>query len=156
MVVGDARSPQMQQKMNLKIKSGDVVLCMTVISPNLVRFHVKNRNTGSFATIAVNEPEPVLGTTAEWIVERPADADLSSGGLDPGPLFPLPDYGSTTFERCAARAEITPGSGPHHFHWLPRLIRMVQTLPGPTRMAVTENLRRGQPRHTLKMVYRRP
>jgi hypothetical protein len=143
----------------VKIKSGDVVLCsLTVMSPNLVRFHVKNRNTGSFATIAVSEPKPVLGATAEWVVERPADPDLGSGGLDPGPLFPLPDYGSVTLERCAARVEIMPGSGkPHHFHWQPRLIRMIQTLPGPTRTAVISTpVRRGQPQRTLKVLYRRP
>ena len=141
------------------IKFGDVVLCsLTVMSPNLVCFHVKNRDTGSFATIAVFEPEPVRGATAEWVVERPADADLSSGGLDPGPLFPLPDYGTVMFERCAARTEVLPGSGnAHRFHWQPRIIRMVQPLARPTRTAlISKPNRRGQPPRTLKVAYRHP
>lgn len=125
------------------IRIGDVVLCsLTVVSPHQVRFHVKNRNTGDFAGLAVREPIPLRGSSAEWIVEQPAEPPIEprvmvDGELDTGPLFPLPDYGSVLFERCAAQAAAVPGGdGRYHPLRVPRLIRMVQVVRQPTRSAV--------------------
>jgi hypothetical protein len=146
------------------IAAGDVVLCsLTVMSLNLVRFHVKNQSTGDFATLAHYEAEQLRGSSAEWIVERPADPAAASvgprpgGEPEPGPLFPLPDYGVVTFERCATRAEVEPGSGVRYsLPWEPRLIRMVEIFPRPTRSVVISTPTHGQPPHIIKMRYRRP
>jgi hypothetical protein len=140
------------------VRSGDVVLCsLTVMSSTFVRFHVKNKHTGYFATVAVSGLAPVYGSSAQWIVERPADEKLSGGLTDPGPLFPLPDYGAITLDRCAARAESAPGSGAQQSTpWHPQLINMVQTLSGPTRSAViSAPARRDQPPNTLLVTYRK-
>jgi len=141
----------------VSVRSGDVVLCsLSVVSANEVRFHVKNKHTGYFATVAVSEPEPVHGSSAEWILERPADEGLSRGPSDPGPLFPLPDYGTITFECCAARAEGATGNqAQHRFPWRPQLIRMAQTVSNPSRSAIISiPTRHGQPAGTLQVTYR--
>lgn len=146
------------------IAVGDVVLCnLTAVSPTFVRFHVKNRNTGSFATIGVFEPHSLLGSSAEWIIERPANpagpsVSSAMGAPNHGPLFPLPDYGVVTFTRCATRAELEPGTGVQHgLPWEPRLIRMVQTFPQPTRSEVISMpTRRGQAPRAVRLAYRRP
>jgi hypothetical protein len=143
----------------VKIRPGDEVLCsLTVVSELLVRFHVKNRNTGAFATFAVNGTEPVLGSTAEWIIERPADSTDSG---DAGPLFPLPNYGEVHLRRCAARLVYNDNGTDEieieRIHWEPRLIRMGETFSNPTRVEVISIPRhRGQPPNTLRMKYRLP
>lgn len=143
------------------VRAGDEVLCsLTVMSPHQVRFHVKNRNTGTFAGFAVCEPIPLLGSSAEWIVEQPSDPPDSpkvvNGRLESGPLFPLPDYGSVVFKHCAAQAATAPGLG-SHYHPLrtPRLIRMSQRLAQPTRNALTSmpSRRDGRPGE-LRVAYR--
>lgn len=143
----------------IPVRSGDVVLCsLTVMGPTLVRFHVKNKNTGNFATIAVSGPAPVYGSSAEWIVERPADEQLSSGVNDAGPLFPLPDYGTVMFEHCTVLAESSPASGAQqNIPWHPRLINMVQTFSNPTRNAVISSpTRHAELSRTFEVTYRAP
>jgi hypothetical protein len=139
------------------VRCGDIVLCsLSLVSATEVRFHVKNKNTGYFATVAVRDPEPVRGTSAEWIVERPADQGLSGGPSDTGPLFPLPDYGTVTFESCAVRAETAIGDGQQQsFPWKPQLIRMVQAVSNPSRTVVVSwPTRHGKPPRALEIRYR--
>ncbi len=143
------------------IRAGDEVLCsVTVVSPHEVRFHVKNRNTGTFAGFAVSEAMPLYGATAEWVVEQPSDPpDRPKGASNrqgPEPLFPLPDYGSVVFKRCAAQAAAAPGlEGRCHSLGTPRLIRMSQLLAQPTRKAlISVPSRRNQKPGELRVTYR--
>lgn len=145
------------------VRTGDEVLCsLTVVSPHEVRFHVKNRNTGTFAGFAVSEPVPLRGATAEWVVEQPSDPqdDMKAGkgrrALEP--LFPLPDYGSVLFRQCAAQAAAVPGlESRYHPLRTPRLIRMSQRLAQPTRKAlISVPSRRNQKSGELRVSYRAP
>jgi hypothetical protein len=85
---------------NMPIAPNDeMICCVTVVSPLRVLFHVKNQTTGKLANAAWDAPSPdapVEGRTAEWVVERPAR-------LLSNQLYPLPGYGSITFD-CAALA----------------------------------------------------
>lgn len=145
------------------VRAGDEVLCsLTAVSPHLVRFHVRNRNTGTFAGFAVSEPVPLRGATAEWVVEQPSDPQgdprAVKGRREGEPLFPLPDYGSVAFRHCAAQAGAAPGFG-NRYHPLrtPRLIRMSQLLTQPTRKAlISVPSRRGQQPGELRVSYRAP
>lgn len=145
------------------IRAGDDVLCsLTVVSPHLVRFHVKNRNTGTLAGFAVSEPVPLRGATAEWIVEQPSDPQDDPKAVKRGrelePLFPLPDYGSVVFKHCAAQAATAPGLASRCQPLrMPRLIRMSQLLTRPTRKTlISVPSRRDRKPGELKVVYRVP
>lgn len=145
------------------IRAGDEVLCsLTVVSPHEVRFHVKNRNTGTFAGFAVSEAVPLRGATAEWVVEQPSDPGDDPGALEGGrelaPLFPLPDYGSVLFRQCAAQAAAAPGlEGRCRPLRTPRLIRLSQLLTRPTRKTlVSVPSRRNQEPGGLRVAYRVP
>lgn len=145
------------------IRAGDEVLCsLTVVSPHQVRFHIKNRNTGTFAGFAVSEPVPLRGATAEWVVEQPSDPRDSPKAVDGRrklePLFPLPDYGSVLFRQCAAQAAAAPGlEGRCCPLRTPRLIRMSQRLTRPTRKAlISVPSRRNQEPGELRVTYQAP
>ena len=122
----------------VSVAAGDTVLCsLTAVQPDVVRFHVMVRNdtngTRIFTTVSVQCLVPVEGSTAEWIVERPCwpfVARRDYGGrddddIDPGPMFPMPDYGTITFGNCAA----SMGAEQEVDLSASKLIRLVQTVP---------------------------
>jgi hypothetical protein len=114
------------------VSPGDRVLFnITAVAPNRVWVNVANRTTNTFATVEVTGGEPIVGDTAEWIVERPADFALSTGAGDPGPLFPLPNYSHLTIDKCA-----TDYSIPSVTSWVPQFVQMIQAFPNPNRTAV--------------------
>jgi hypothetical protein len=92
---------------NLPINAGDEILAglAVLISEDILCF-IKNQTTGEFRSfLAKRQPlgdiEP-LGSSVEWVVERPTDPAS-------GKLYPLPAYGSVEFNYCMARA----ADGPH-------------------------------------------
>lgn len=141
----------------VRVRADDTVLCsLTAVSPNLVRFHVKNCDTGEFAGVAVTEPVALRGSSAEWIVEQPSRPELVDGVLEAGPLFPLPDFDPVIFRRCAASAAVGHGQ-PDRYRPLdaPRLVRMVRTLRRPSRSAlISRPERRGQAEGALQILPR--
>lgn len=53
----------------------EVICCLAVESGTAVAFHLKNQSSGHFVNFRCKAPgpgSPVDGTSAEWIVERPA------------------------------------------------------------------------------------
>ncbi|SPP96112.1 MULTISPECIES: G1 family glutamic endopeptidase [Bradyrhizobium] len=86
---------------NLPIETGDEILAgLAVQVSGDVLYFIKNQSTGEFRSFLVRQPpgeiEP-LGSSVEWVMERPTDPGS-------GDLFPLPDYGSVDFSYCVARA----------------------------------------------------
>lgn len=86
------------------IHAGDLIMCFMKVKKNRRRvyFVIKNVTTGVSVKFFQNAPSipafpqiTVSGATAEWVMERPADAP------DPTPL-PLPDYGTVDFRHCGA------------------------------------------------------
>jgi hypothetical protein len=71
----------------------------------------------------------VLGTTAEWIMERP-----SVPGSDQ--RYPLPDYGTIEFADCVVRSRHPPAAARRQLLRGAGLIRMYEMLPNPCRAAV--------------------
>lgn len=91
------------------------------------------------------------GASTQWILERPTALDKSPNEhVKPGDLFPLPDFGTAGNQAFAATMASTPhNSGvldaahapapalsPARPLRTPRLLRMVQALPDPPRIAV--------------------
>ena len=141
------------------VRAGDTVLCsVTAVSANLVRFHVKNKNTGEFAGLAVSEPVALRGSSAEWIVEQPSRPEVVDGLPQAGPLFPLPDFDRVVFRNCAASASVGDGPGGRYRPLnASRLVRMVRTLRGPSRSAVIYRpARRGQGEAAILVMPRLP
>jgi hypothetical protein len=135
------------------ISPGDLILCsLSVTKPKTVRLHVINRTTGAFATVQLTR-DNVLGSTAEWIVERPANWLSFSPSSNSGPLFPLPDYGEVVVDRCATEHALPPAAPT----FLPRLIRMKQKFLQFNRVAViSAPSTRHEPPGRVRMTYRRP
>jgi hypothetical protein len=88
------------------IQDGNRIRCYMKVSKNRrkVFFLIKNRSTGQLKHFVQRAPLAYLhhrftvtGATAEWVMERPADAP------NPTPL-PLPNYGTVDFRHCGASA----------------------------------------------------
>jgi len=88
------------------IHAGDLVMCFMQVANDRggVSFAITNLTTNR--SVQFFQPAPltesgrrfkVPGATAEWVMERPADAP------DPTPLQ-LPDYGTVDFRNCGATA----------------------------------------------------
>ena len=86
---------------NLLIETGHKILAgLAVQVSGDILYFIKNQRTGEFRSFLAPPPsgeiEP-LGSSAEWVMERPTDPES-------GALFPLPDYGAVDFSYCVARA----------------------------------------------------
>jgi hypothetical protein len=88
------------------IQAGNRIKCYMKVSKNRkkVFFLIKNRSTGKLKHFVQHAPLAypnhrftVTGATAEWVMERPADAP------NPTPL-PLANYGTVDFRHCGASA----------------------------------------------------
>lgn len=107
---GATKTPQQEIRLiaNLPINAGDEILAgLAVQVSGDVLYFIKNQSTGEFRSFLARPPGVILplGSTVEWVVERPTDPPS-------GNLFPLPDYGSVDFRYCMARAAdgaIAPG-----------------------------------------------
>jgi len=64
-----------------------------------ILFFIKNQSTGEFRSFLARPPGVIrpLGSSVEWIVERPTDPPS-------GNMSALPAYGSVDFRYCMARA----------------------------------------------------
>jgi len=85
---------------NLPINVGDEILAgLAVQVSGDVLFFIKNQSTGEFRSFLARPPGVIrpLGSSVEWIVERPTDPPS-------GNMSALPAYGSVDFRYCMARA----------------------------------------------------
>jgi hypothetical protein len=88
------------------IHAGDLIMCFMQVADDRagVSFVITNLTTGRAVQFFQASPQidgaspfKVPGATAEWVMERPADA--------PNPtLLQLPDYGTVDFRNCGAMA----------------------------------------------------
>jgi Peptidase A4 family len=90
---------------NFKILPGNEILAgLEVLISKDILFFIKNQHTGDFCSFCARQPpvdiEP-LGSSAEWVVERPTDPTSLK-------LYPLADYGSVDFKDCFAVAADSP------------------------------------------------
>jgi hypothetical protein len=117
------------------INPGDLIMLFMQVAANRggVAFLIKNVTTGRAVNFfqgppTVPIPFKVSGATAEWVMERSADAP------DPTPLE-LPDYGTVDFHDCGATA-INPRTGAIVERSLSaaRLIDMYVEREGPERI----------------------
>jgi hypothetical protein len=114
------------------IEIGDRVMCnLTAVDLDTVRMHFVNRTKRRFATVQVNGAVPIEGLTAEWIVERPADFTRAETPTDPGPLHPLPNFGTITMDKCVADIGALPIPA-----WSPQFIELAQHFSNPDRKPV--------------------
>ena len=109
--------------------SDEIIAGLTLRSADEVQFFIKNQTTGLFTTFLVVAPGSILplGSTAEWIVERPTV-------IGERRLYPLPNYSDVVFRDCFAQSAPSIGA-PATTRRLdrPRLIRMFEVFPTPYR-----------------------
>lgn len=107
----------------------EIIAGLLLRSADEVQFFIKNQTTGLFTTFLVVAPGPILplGSTAEWIVERPTVIGSHR-------LYPLPAYTDVVFRDCFAQSAPAIGA-PGTIRRLERLrlIRMLEVFPAPHR-----------------------
>jgi hypothetical protein len=127
----------------------EITAGLLVRSTDEVQFFLKNQTTGLFTTFLVIAPGPILplGSTAEWIMERPTV-------IDDHRLYPLPNYTDVVFRYCLAQAAASVG-GPTTTLRLdrPRLIRMYERFTYPYRKSFV-SLPNKQTSSSLHVCYR--
>jgi hypothetical protein len=135
---------------NIPVSSQDEIIAgLTLRSADEVQFFIKNQTTGLFTTFLVVAPGPILplGSTAEWIVERPTV-------IGDHRLYPLPNYGKVDFRDCFAQSAPSIGAPATTCRLdRPRLIRMVEVFPDPHRTSFV-SLPRKLSRSSVRVSYR--
>lgn len=136
--------------MDIPVSVGDEVIAgLRVRSPDEVQFFIKNQATGLFTTFLVLAPYPILpiGSTAEWIMERPTV-------LGDTRLYPLPDYTDVVFRDCFAQSAPSAGAPVRTWHLhRPRMIRMFEVFPSPYRTSFVSIPRRLS-KSSMRVFYR--
>ena len=158
------RSLQLPVPINIHVSPGDRVYCAVTRLPvnqpqpgqeNHVQFFFRNGSTATHLVYRappddrMGAPVPSRGASAQWILERPtALHDSPNGKVAEGDLYPLPDFAvagpdsfaaslapSPDFAPVVATLE-APALAPSLGFRTPRLLRMVERLRGPARVAV--------------------
>jgi hypothetical protein len=99
-------SQPVTQISGFKVRAGDEILAgLQVLISKDILFFIKNQSTGDFFSFCARQPplpdiEP-LGSSAEWVVERPTDPTSLE-------LYPLAAYGAVDFKHCFAVAADGP------------------------------------------------
>ena len=135
---------------NIPVSVNDEIIAgLTLLSADEVQFFIKNQTTGLFTTFLVVAPGSILplGSTAEWIVERPTV-------IDDRRLYPLPNYSDVVFRDCFAQSAPSIGA-PTTTRRLdrPRLIRMFEVFPTPYRTSFV-SLPRKLDESSMRVSYR--
>lgn len=99
-------SDMISKILDFRIQPGHEIMAgLAVLISDDVLFFIKNQSTGEFCSfLAKRQPLPdiePLGSSAEWIVERPTEP-MS------GKFYPLAAYGSVDFTYCMALAADKP------------------------------------------------
>lgn len=134
------------------VAAGDSILAsVTVEPPGDVLFHMTNETKNIFVAFKVVAPEGIetLGSSAEWIHERPTEFNSER-------MYPLPSCTEVVFEDCRAMSAPAPG-GPETVQSLAgsRLIRMTDMFDEPHRSALV-SLPRLRSDSKLSVVYSEP
>lgn len=137
--------------LNFPVSEGDEILASLSVEGNQVRFQLKNRTRGIFTGFEVPVPDDVapLGSTAEWILERPTKVGARLN-------YALPDYGTVVFQDCLAVSTVGGADG-----YVTKdlanagLIRMYEIFEHPSRTAhvsIPERLDPSRARVTFRAV----
>ncbi|MBR0654668.1 G1 family glutamic endopeptidase [Plastoroseomonas arctica] len=143
----------------LPLAAGDQVLCyLAMLSTTRVVFCFANLSQGktAFATVA-KSAAPMRGSTAEWILERPANGEVVGNEVITGNLFPMPDFGLVTSADFAASCVRLndPSVARPRFLRPCRMIQNGTVRAAPVRIAVTARTERYRERD-LRIRYQRP
>ena len=135
---------------NFPVSPGDEILaCLLVLSNDEVRFHIKNQTTGIFCTFIVIAPGAIdpLGTTAEWIMERPAVLITRN-------LYPMPLCTDVNFQYCLAQSAPSLMAPPvtQRLSGNARLINMYERFAKPHRIAFVSKVKKTGPT-TARVIY---
>ena len=127
----------------------EITAGLTVRSTDEVQFFIKNQTTGLFTTFLVIAPGQILplGSTAEWIMERPTV-------IGDHRLYPLPNYTDVVFSNCLAQAAASVGSPTTTLRLdRPRLIWMYERFASPHRKSFV-SLPEKEAKSRLRVRYR--
>jgi hypothetical protein len=118
--------------LNFPVSVGDEILAsLAVQASGDVLFHLKNQTSGLFAAFVVIAPGAIvpLGSTAEWIMERPTELHSTR-------MYPMPHCTDVVFRHCLAKSAPAVGTVTTLQNLdNARLIRMYEAFDQPHRIA---------------------
>ncbi|MES2714097.1 MAG: G1 family glutamic endopeptidase [Pseudomonadota bacterium] len=130
----------------IPLSPDDEVLCyLAMLSTTKVVYCFANISSGKVAVAVVSKPaSPMRGSTAEFILERPANGQVIDNKVITGNLFPMPDFGVVACDSFAASCVAlddpanTRPRGLQHC----RMIQNGAVRSGPRRVGVTARAER--------------
>jgi len=135
---------------NFPVSVGDKILAsLKVQASGDVHFHLKNQTSGLFTTFVVIAPGTIvpLGSTAEWIMERPTELHSTH-------VYPLPRCSDVIFNHCMAKSSVSIGAATTMQKLdNPRLIRMYEIFESPHRIAFVSQAQKNG-RSSVRIFYR--
>jgi hypothetical protein len=138
--------------LNFPVATGDEILAsLTVEPPGDVHFNLKNQRTMLHVTFKVVAPADILalGSTAEWIHERPTKDESRD-------MYPMPSCTDVDFRHCIAMSAPKLGAlATLQTLDNPRLIRMCEEFDNPHRSALV-SIPRKTGATSLSISYREP
>lgn len=141
--LGDGRAT-LPYALSLGLSPGDKVVCQVRMeSDSQAVFHAKNDTTHTLTSVVVTGLAPIVGNSAEWIVERPSRPHVDHGVLQTGEQYPSPDFGAVGFEGLVARG-VSPSDGSRTYTMrTARLITSFEIWRDPTRAVTIARPQRG-------------
>jgi hypothetical protein len=119
----------------------EIMAGLVVLISKDILFFIKNQSTGEYRSFCARQPpadiEP-LGSSAEWVVERPTDPTSDE-------LYPLASYGSVAFKYCfalAADGPLAPGRRLMTLADNGRMIKMREAFEDPYRTVYVSTAKR--------------
>lgn len=131
---------------SLPLDPDDEVLCyLAMLSTTRVVYAFANISKMRVAFRTVSKPDdPMRGSTAEWVLERPANGQVIGTTVITGNLFPMPNFGLVTCDGFAASCVPLAGNAPPRAHDLVpcRTIQNGTVRRDATRTAITARAER--------------
>jgi hypothetical protein len=130
----------------MPIEPGDDVICyLAMLSTTRVVFCFANVTKLRLAVVVVSKfASPMRGSTAEWILERPANGEIVDGEVVTGKLFPMPDFGAVNSADFAASCVHLDDPAIRHARGLQhcRMIQNGTVRADPVRIGITARAER--------------
>lgn len=133
----------------ITITPGDEIYCnLSVVNPSLVRVHYVNATTNKFASVEIEGERPMYGSSAQWVVERPAKPEFHKDEIEVGIFYPMPRFDPLSPTSFAARGTQFDDEDLVREYGLTgsRIIMNMTQREGPPRSAIVGRTRRPKPR----------
>jgi hypothetical protein len=129
----------------IAVQPGDLLYCdLSMVTPDRARLHFVNRSRSLFTSVEVDGEAPMRGSSAQWILERPAEPVVTPGTVEIGELYPMPNFGAASPLAFAARGTTFDGTTRAYGLHNARATSNVTLRQNPSRSVIVARARRSR------------